>query len=327
MQLGVIGLGSIGLRHLANLHLLFPDAALLAVSASAAANATASNTLPDYVTASSMLQLLTAQPEFVIVASPASLHQQHTEQLLAAGIAVLVEKPLSATADQTHQLLATAQRFPESIVDVGYCLRYLPAAQQLKTILETGHLGRIFSVIAQVGQYLPHWRPGKDYRQSVSARQALGGGALLELSHELDYLQWLFGSLTLRYARNRKSGLLELDVEDISELFLTTADNVSAFVHLDFLQQRAFRRCSIIAQHGRLEWDLVANTVHLYQHDKQQVLYQDDSYDKNNMYLDMLRAFWQKVQQKNRCKAALNSAASLIKLIEQAKTIAPVETL
>lgn len=323
MQLGVIGLGSIGLRHLANLHLLFPDARLLAISASG----NSSQTLPDYACTASMAQLISVKPEFVIIASPASLHQQHAEQLLAAGIAVLVEKPLSATAEQTQQLLATAQRFPDSIVDLGYCLRFLPAAQQLKTILEAGHLGRVFTVIAQVGQYLPHWRPGKDYRQSVSARQALGGGALLELSHELDYLQWLFGPLTLCHARNRKSGLLELDVEDITELFLTTADQISALVHLDFVQQRAFRRCSIIAQHGRLEWDLVANTLHLYQHDKEQVLYQDDSYDKNSMYLDMLSAFWQKVQQKNNCKAALNSAASLIELIEQAKAIAPVEVL
>ena len=323
MQLGVIGLGSIGLRHLANLHLLFPDATLLAISASG----NSSQTLPDYASSASMAQLINAKPEFVIVASPASLHQQHTEQLLAEGIAVLVEKPLTASADQTQQLLLTAKRFPESIVDVGYCLRYLPAAQQLKTILEAGHLGRVFTVIAQVGQYLPHWRPGKDYRHSVSASQALGGGAMLELSHELDYLQWLFGPLMLCHARNRKSGVLELDVEDISELYLTTADNISALVHLDFVQQRAFRRCSIIAQHGRLEWDLVANTLHLYQHDKIQVLYQDDSYDRNSMYLDMLSAFWQKVQQKNNCKAALNSAASLIKLIDQAKAIAPLEIL
>lgn len=327
MQLGVIGLGSIGLRHLANLHLLFPDATLLAVSASADINTITSAAVPDYVTAVSMTQLLNTKADFVIVASPASLHQQHTEQLLTAGIAVLVEKPLCATAEQSHQLLATAQRFPDSIIEVGYCLRFLPAAQQLQEIVAAGHLGRVFTVIAQVGQYLPHWRPGKDYRQSVSARQALGGGALLELSHELDYLQWLFGSLTLNHARNRKSGLLDIDVEDISQLVLTSDNGVSAFVHLDFLQQRAFRRCSIIAEHGRIEWDLVANTLHLYQHDKDQLLYQDDSYDKNNMYLEMLQAFWQKVQQKNRCKAALNSAASLVQLIEQAKTIAPVEIL
>lgn len=325
MLVAVIGLGSIGQRHLANLHLLFPDATLLAVSASTDNSTITNAALPGYVTPASMAQLLNAKPDFVIVASPASLHQQHTEQLLAAGIAVLVEKPLTATAEQSQQLLEAARRFPDSIVGVGYCLRFLPAAQQLKAVLQAGHLGRVFTVIAQVGQYLPHWRPGKDYRQSVSARQALGGGALLELSHELDYLQWLFGPLALNYARNRKSGLLELDVEDISELFLTTENGISTVVHLDFVQQRAFRRCSIIAEHGRLEWDLVANTVHLYQHDKEQVLYQDDSYDKNNMYLDMLQAFWQKVQQKNSCKAALNSADSLVQLIEHAKTIAPLE--
>ena len=50
----------------------------------------------------------------------------------------------------------------------------------------------------EVGQYLPDWRPGTDYKSGVSAQKDLGGGALLELSHELDYLQWFFGNFTHR---------------------------------------------------------------------------------------------------------------------------------
>ena len=53
----------------------------------------------------------------------------------------------------------------------------------------------MLSVRSSVGQYLPEWRKNTDYRKGVSARQDLGGGVLLELSHEIDYIQWIFGEI------------------------------------------------------------------------------------------------------------------------------------
>lgn len=312
---GVIGLGSIGQRHLRNLRSLFPAAGLYSVSASGKTNSTA----PAQASAVSLEQLIALKPDFVVVASPASLHLQHTQRLLQAGIAVLVEKPLCATEEDAGQLLQLIEQYPNAIIDVAYCLRFLPAAQQVKHVIESGQLGRIYSVIAQVGQYLPHWRPDSDYRQSVSAQAALGGGALLELSHELDYLQWFLGPLQLRYACNRQSGLLQLDVEDISELLLESADRTSCFVHLDFIQQAPSRHCSLIGAKGRIDWDFINNSVTLRLHNQQHLLYQDDSYDKNGMYLTMLQAFWHKVQQQDNSKANVSAAAAIVRLIAQAK--------
>lgn len=316
LQVGVIGLGSIGKRHLRNLRQLFPEARLFSTSASGNSH----TQIPEQAIALSLPELITQKPDFVVVASPANMHLQHTEALLARGIPTLVEKPLAASADQAQQFLQLLAQYPQSIADIGYCLRFLPAAQLVKQIINSKQLGKVFTVIAEVGQYLPHWRPHTDYRQSVSAQAALGGGALLELSHELDYLQWLFGPLQLRYARNRQSGLLQLNVEDISELFLETTDNVCCFVHLDFIQQAAKRHCSFIAENGRLEWDLINNTLTLHQHNTIQHLYQDETYDKNTMYLAMLQAFWRKIQQQDTNKSSLQSAAALVQLIEQAKS-------
>ncbi|WP_166835802.1 Gfo/Idh/MocA family protein [Rheinheimera pleomorphica] len=314
-QFGVIGQGSIGKRHLRNLRQLFPQARLLSVSASGNRHSSP----PEQAIALTLPELIAQKPDFVIVASPANLHLQHTQALLAAGIPTLVEKPIAVSAEQSSQFMQLLTLYPQAIVEVGYCLRFLPAAQLIQQIIKSEQLGRIFTVISEVGQYLPHWRPDTDYRQTVSAQAALGGGALLELSHELDYLQWLFGPLQLCYARNRQSGLLQLDVEDISELILESVDNICCMVHLDFIQQAAKRHCAIIAANGRLEWDLIANTVTLHQHNRTQQLYQDKNYDKNNMYLAMLQAFWHKIQQPDHNQGSLLSAAAIVKLIEQAK--------
>ena len=323
LKIGVVGLGSIGKRHLRNLRQLFPHASVFSVSA----RGNGDSNPPEQATASTLPELIAQKPDFVVVASPANLHLQHTTALLAASIPVLVEKPLTVSAEQAEHFLQLLTNYPDAIVEVGYCLRFLPAAQILKQVLQSEQLGKVYTVITEVGQYLPQWRPDTDYRQSVSANAALGGGALLELSHELDYLQWLFGPLTLRYANNRQSGLLQLDVEDISELVLESTNNICCLVHLDFIQQAAKRHCSIIAEKGRLEWDLIANTLTLHQHNLVQVLYQDDNYDKNNMYLTMLQAFWRKVQQQDYSQSSLMSALSVVQLIDQAKCFQQQEML
>ncbi|MGM7313881.1 hypothetical protein ACOI3P_29990, partial [Acinetobacter baumannii] len=54
-------------------------------------------------------------------------------------------------------------------VAVGYCLRYLPSAQKVKQILQEGILGTLYNAFIEIGQYLPDWRPTKDYRETVSA--------------------------------------------------------------------------------------------------------------------------------------------------------------
>ena len=41
--------------------------------------------------------------------------------------------------------------------------------------------------------FLPNWRSNRDYRKSSSLKKVEGGGVLLELSHEIDYIRNLFG--------------------------------------------------------------------------------------------------------------------------------------
>ena len=103
---------------------------------------------------------------------------------------------------------------------VGYVLRFLPALHAIRQHLTDGLLGQVHTARVEVGQYLPDWRPGSDYRQGVSGQDKLGGGALLELSHEIDYATWLFGwPQSLQCSRARLSPL-EIDVEDSAHVLL-----------------------------------------------------------------------------------------------------------
>ena len=98
-------------------------------------------------------------------------------------------------------------------VGVGYCLRYKPFITEVKNFLDNGTIGEVVNVEIFAGSYLPDWRPNKDYLSSVSASSMLGGGALLELSHEIDYANLFFPNLYLESAIIKNSQILNIDAE------------------------------------------------------------------------------------------------------------------
>lgn len=313
--LAVVGMGSIAKRHLRNLRQLHPKSRIYVVSSSGQ-NAQ----LPEFADALISLEdLISFGPDYVIVASPAPYHVDIAKKLISHGIAVMIEKPLAHNLHACKDLLDFCNENGRSNVAVGYCLRFLPSAVVVKNYLEQGLLGTVYNVHATVGQYLPSWRTDKNYKESVSANKLLGGGALLELSHELDYLLWMFGNLSLQHSSLRTTDELGLDVEEIADLVMLAEKNIYVSAHLDFIQKATQRNCEIIGEHGRLLWDLMANSVTLYNAAGYKCLFADAQYDKNNMYLDMLKAFEEPQLNRSDSLATVISATQVVQLIDEAK--------
>jgi predicted dehydrogenase len=206
---------------------------------------------------------LAAKPAAAIIASPASDHLSTAMALAEAGIDLLVEKPLAATLDGVDALLRRCAT-QGVVLQVGYCLRFSPGFAALARLLGEGAIGRTLHLRATVGQYLPDWRPGRDYRTSVSAQAALGGGAVLELSHEFDYVRALLGAPKAVTARTWRSGTIEIDAEDCADIIVDFAGGAMASIHLDMLSRPAERRCRVIGTDGAIEWDLIAGTARLF---------------------------------------------------------------
>lgn len=312
----VIGLGSIAKRHRKNLKLRFPGVKILVMSASGRTpNESVENA--DEIVAEIEL-LINAKPEFVIVASPATSHVNHALALMKNGIPVLIEKPVAATSIDAVRLIEASKSY-KTPASVAYCLRYLSSSLEMKRLLKQGRIGTVYNAFINVGQYLPDWRKEKNYRDSVSAKASLGGGVLLELSHELDYMQWLLGDMTCQYAQLRTSSELGLEVEEIADIMLASASGVVCNLHLDFLQKQAHRKCMLIGSDGRLEWDLIENSIKLFTASGNSTLFSEPGWDKNKMYLAMLDDFVSlKDKQDNSC-IDLPQAEKIIGLIEQIK--------
>ena len=260
----VIGQGSIGKRHSRLLTKQFPELSVTSIGHRQVygddfAKSGQFNTPVDPG------KLLEANPDAAIVAGPASAHLAIARCLLNAGVHVLIEKPVACTSEGVKELQLLAER-RRCVVLLGYNLRFSNSLNRFKQCLTDQIVGRILSVRCEVGQYLPDWRCGADFKQSVSAQKLLGGGVLLELSHEIDYLQWIFGSICLVSGQLLQQSEWGLDVEDTAHILLTFTprNNSSALVaslNMDFIRRDSTRMCVAIGEEGSLLWDAIEGRV------------------------------------------------------------------
>ncbi|MBF8669046.1 Gfo/Idh/MocA family oxidoreductase [Pseudomonas putida] len=312
----VLGTGSIARRHIGNFKSLFSEVQVGCISASGRAFDAAE--VGADIVFESLDQAIAAKPALAVVASPSPFHVEQAVRLLRAGIPTLIEKPLS---DSLASLSDAKKVFEENkdIVDVAYNLRYMPSAIKFKSLLDSNILGRLTRVAVEVGQYLPDWRPGSDYRKNVSARKELGGGVLLELSHELDYLNWIFGQFDTAYCTASNSGRLEVDVEDSACAILEHKDGFVAVLQMDFLQRTPTRTCKVVGELGTLVWDLLSNslTFHGASGDKE-VLFSESGYNRNAMYLDEINHF---------VKVAAGELAPMVDISQAFKVMGLIEAL
>lgn len=314
---GVIGLGSIGKKHVANLRKKYPKSIIYSVSSSGK-----NRVFPEDANALvSFEELISKSPNLVIVASPAPYHAYFSEALITKQIPILIEKPLSDKIEDCYRIIKLAEKNIFKKIAVGYCLRFLPSAQIIKKLIDANELGEIYSVHSSVGQYLPNWRNDKNYKNSVSAIKDLGGGALLELSHEIDYLIWFFGNLSIRNSFIRRSNELAIEVEDLVDISLVSLNNVFISMHADFLQKSPSRYCEIIAQKGRLYWNLLENSVTLFDEKGEHILFSNPEFDKNEMYISMIDCFQNLDKTSYSQIATILDGKNVVELIEKARLI------
>ncbi|MCB1099204.1 MAG: Gfo/Idh/MocA family oxidoreductase [Verrucomicrobiae bacterium] len=260
-RLLVVGLGSIGKRHLRIARHFFPFADIRILRHLPA------DSIPEFANGcfSTVDDAILFLPEIAVIANPATLHVPIAQRLAERGVHLLVEKPLSANVDGVDILLETC-RARNVVLQVGYNLRFLPSLQRFREMLRANWIGEVLSLRCEVGQCLTSWRPGADYRKSVTARRELGGGVLLELSHELDYLRWIFGEVVWVSSHLSKQSHFDIDVEDTAHLTIGFSPaeggrQLIGVLSMDLVRQDHCRVCTAIGDKGTLRWNGLTGVV------------------------------------------------------------------
>ncbi len=222
MKFVIVGLGSIGKRHKNNLESLGHEV------------------ITQWEKADGFL-----------ICNPTALHLETALKVAHFERPIFIEKPLSHNLDGLEALRGT--------ILVGYCLRFDQSLKEFKQKVDGLDKNKIKSVKIVCQSWLPDWHPDKDYRQTYSAKRNLGGGVLLDLSHEIDYALWFFGPVKKVSAKIRQAPELNIETEAIADLTLEFASGVKADIHLSYASHETKRYCEIKTASQTLRWDYQPN--------------------------------------------------------------------
>jgi predicted dehydrogenase len=210
-------------------------------------------------------------------------------------------------------------------VQVGYNLRFHPPIQKLKQLVEEAAVGKILWAQVEAGSYLPDWRPWQDYRNSYTARRELGGGILLDGSHEIDYVTWLFGAPQEVTCMASRVSQLDVNVEDCATILLRFPDGTRADVHVDFIQRTYSRSCTLVGPEGKVHWDFTSNSVRIIcaggQVDELKF-----NCEANGMYLAELEHFLESIENGTRPRFSLEDAILTLRVALAARKSAEERT-
>ena len=218
-------------------------------------------------------------PEYVVIANETSEHESTLKTALSFEIPkILVEKPLFSTS------VENLPENPKSQIGIAYNLRFHPLLQRLFSKIKEQI---VLSVQIYVGQYLPDWRPQQDYRNSYSVSRAQGGGVLRDLSHELDYINWLFGPWLAISALGGHYSSLAGDSDDVFCLLLKMERCLAVSLQMNYLDRYGRREVLVNTDKHTYRLDLMKKE---YERDQEPVssfsIERDETY--RTQHTDML---------------------------------------
>ena len=262
----IIGFGSIGKRHAAILKNFKIVSEVYILSR---------RNPKIFKTINKLSQIKEIDPDYIIICSRTSDHFKHLKYIennFSKKI-VLIEKPLF---NKFHKFSILKNK-----VFVGYNLRQHPVLRFIKNFIINK---KIFSVNIICNSYLPNWRKNINYRNSYSSHRRLGGGLLLDLSHEIDYIEWIFKKIKrLDFVKIKKLSNLKINVED--HVLVAGKTRLSNFV-LDLNYYSLYQRRQIVVDghNFSIKGDLISNFVEIYFKNKNKKIISFKN-DKNYTYV------------------------------------------
>ena len=308
MKILIVGYGSIGKRHFANLvRLGYSDIVLYTK------NPQAKKLVKTGTKIINSLNLAVKEnPDICIICNETSLHISTAIKLAKNNCHLFIEKPLSNSLKNTNDLLKIVKR-KKLLTMIGCNMRFHDGIKKIKTLLEKNEIGRVYSVNAENGSFMPNWHPRENYQISYASRKRLGGGVVLTQIHEIDYLYWFFGKVSEVFSYSEKISDLKLDVEDYSGSLIKFKNNIIGEIHLDYFQKPSVRTCKIHGTKGKIIWNWENNHLQVFKNNKNKFYTKhfEKKFDRNKMYLEELNYFLNCIKNK---KTPMNSLYDAIEI-------------
>jgi len=256
-KVAIIGLGSIGNRHLLNIVSVLTERDKTFTVDLIRSGISKDLDTKVYQYINKIYNSYDSAPDdydVIFVTNPTHLHFKTIEYFLSKTKHMFIEKPVFDSVDVSLELLNIKD---DSIYYVACPLRYTDVIQYLKYQC---NLKNVYSVRVICSSYLPEWRPKQDYRNTYSAHKEQGGGVSIDLIHEWDYITYLFGQPQQILNIKGKFSNLEINSDDLS-LYIARYIDMAVELHLDYFGRKTIREIQIFTDEDTIIGDLTNSEI------------------------------------------------------------------
>ena len=195
-------------------------------------------------------------PDYIIISTPTSMHYNNlkiVDSTLKKKV-ILVEKPIF------HRLKEFKKNYKnKNKIFVGYNLRFHPIIQYLKN---KTYKSNFFYLRSECYSYLPNWRK-RNYKKIYSSKKTMGGGVALDLSHEIDFINWIFGKIDIIFKKKFKVSKLKISADD-TFILVGKIKKMLVNISLNFSSHHNKRKVVLDDQNETLECDLNKNYIKFF---------------------------------------------------------------
>ena len=323
----MIGLGSIGQRHVRNIRKLYGSNVELIAYRVRGLSQLFSDDMQvrdnvsleqeyDITSFSNLQDALSLNPKVAFITNITANHIECAIQAANAGCDLFIEKPLSHSMSGVKNLKAIIDE-KHLLAYMGFQNRYHPCLKLLKYYVDNFILGKIISVDIEMGERITTMHKYENYAETYMSQKIMGGGVVLSQQiHEIDYMNWIFGFPYSIYSIGGKSSDFQIDVEDnVSSIYLIKKDTFCfpVYIHSDFVQYPPTRKCKVICEKGYMIADLNLNIFSWTENDQ---IYQKtfDKFSRNDMFLDEIKDFFECVSSREIPKISINDGINSLQI-------------
>ena len=253
MKAAVIGVGSMGRQH-ARVYAEIPGVDLVAVAdpdPKAGGAISQRFGVPSYASCEELLER--SKPDVVSIVVPTSDHQRVAQTAIAAGVHLLIEKPIAATMKEGEEIIAAAAQAGVTLA-VGHIERHNPAVMALKQHLDRGELGRIFQMRA--------------YRLGPFPARIRDVGVIVDLAtHDLDVFRYISGDRVVRlYAETQQQ--IHTSREDSISGVLRFSSGATGTIEINWLTPTKIRQLAVTGERGMFLVDYLTQDLYFYENEE-----------------------------------------------------------
>ena len=247
VRVGLVGLGSMGRNHLRVLSTLEGVTIAAVADPDPETLATAVESTGAQGFEEPLALVAEAELDALVIAAPTTTHLPIALAAIEQGIAVLVEKPLAATPEESAMIVRAASGIGAPPVQVGHIERFNPAVLELGRLLEAGWLSTVYAITSRRAGPFP------DRIRDV--------GVTVDLAtHDVDMLSWIAGERPDRVSAETAQRI-HASHEDLLFGLMSFPSGTVAMLDVDWLTPVKRRQLSVVGEEGLFELDYLTQRL------------------------------------------------------------------